>query len=172
MMLKNCARFFNFQMKNILSLLISVKNLLRSWQFRRVKGGDMGTKKYWFPSPLFWFDRTVSLTVLCSVIPYSHTETRLFCCVLPRSEVLCFFYFELWLIIRQLPMACSFDESRSLELKGTITIVIIKLFSLYFRWNNFKSYSKTAFFKAHATWCCSVDQELSNVVNFGFWDIW
>lgn len=49
-------------------------------------------------------------------------------------KVLCFFYFELWLIIRQPSMACNVDESKSFELKGTITIIIViknYCFSLY-----------------------------------------
>lgn len=43
MMLKNCARVLvNFQMKNISSLISNDlrKNLLRSWQFRPVKGDE------------------------------------------------------------------------------------------------------------------------------------
>lgn len=128
-------------MKSILSFISSDlrKNLLRSWQFRPVKGDEKN-------------------------LTCSHTETRLFvvCSVEVKiCKVLCFFYFELWLIIRQLSMACNVDESKSFELKGTIKIIIVIKKKLY---------SKTVFFKAHATWCCSVDQESRNVSNFGFWD--
>lgn len=47
----------------------------------------------------------------------SHTETRLFVCSVEVKicKVLCFFYFKLWLIIRQLSMACKVDESRSFD---------------------------------------------------------
>lgn len=52
MMLKNCARFFvNFQMKNILSFISSDlrKNLLRSWQYRPVKGDEkLGSSSPYF----------------------------------------------------------------------------------------------------------------------------
>lgn len=51
-MSKNCTRFFvNFYMKNILSFISSDlrKNLLRSWQFRPVKGDE----KIASPSPYF-----------------------------------------------------------------------------------------------------------------------
>lgn len=61
MMLKNCARFFvNFQMKNILSFISSDlrKHLLRSWQFRPVKGDEK------IGSPFPYFDLIEQLVLL------------------------------------------------------------------------------------------------------------